>query len=309
MEDINNNNNVPNCVQPVKVDVQRVVLTMRNKDCIIFCRVSSDKQTGTFHISLEVQEQKGYACARLFHMRVRTVIKCVESAYSGTSCTIKSLISKNRGKNIILYNVSRFSRSSVKGAQLLEYALKNNVRLFFVDEGIIWDKSNQNNLPLIKRRLELAEEESRAIGKRVKDALAEKKRLGFFTGGVAKYGYKKVQVEGGKKLEEEKYEQAVIKFINLCKEVGTSVSVLNEWMKQLSPHFDFPITLEHNNVKVKRLEEPLSNSEIAQLLNDYQVTKRGSQWTLSSISSVLKRNMNEILEGLEEMEISTGFDE
>lgn len=164
MEEINNNNN--NNVQ--KPNIHKTVMTIISKDCAIFCRVSSSNQTGNFHISFEVQEQKGNVCAKLFHLKVKLVVKLVESAYSGTTSTIKSLINKFRGKNIIIYNVSRFCRNKKLGVKLLEYALKCNTRLFFVDEGIIWDKNNLNNLQALKRKLELAEEESEAIGRRLK---------------------------------------------------------------------------------------------------------------------------------------------
>lgn len=303
---INNNSNVPLGKQNGnKPDIQKIVMTMKSKDCVIFCRVSSFGQTGNFHISFEVQEEKGNACARLFHLRVKLVIKCVESAYSGTSSTIKKLINKFRGKNIIIYNVSRFCRNKASGVGLLEYALKCNTRLFFVDEGIIWDKNNQNNLSVLKRKLELAEEESRAIGKRVKDALAEKKRRGYFTGGVPKYGYKVIDVEGGRKAVPEEYEQAVIKFINMCREVGTSVKVLNEWVKQLSSANSDTINLEFSGKTVNRIHEPLSYNEIANLLNDFDIRRRGTNWSTSSVSKICKQDYENVLENL--MEITTGF--
>ena len=295
----NNNNNVVK--KPV--NVKKFTFTIKNKNCVIFCRVSSFGQTGPTHISFEVQERKGMTCASMFKLRVGTVIKVVESAYKGNKCTIKSLISKFKGKNIIMYNVTRFCRNENLGIELLQYALDCNTRLFFVEEGIIWDRDNQDNLGALRRKLIFAEEESAAIGRRVKDALAEKKRRGFFTGGIPKYGFKVVDaVEGGdvigRKSVPYKYEQAVIKFINMCKEPGTSVRTLNEWMRQLSPDFNAPIEFWYEDRKTNTLRDVLSYTDIANLLNEYGVTKRGNKWSGSMISSICIRGYDNILEGM-----------
>ena len=109
-----NNNANPN-------DIQRIILTIRNKTAVVYCRVSSYGQTGQYHISFEVQEQKGNICANIFRLKVMSTVKVVESAYKGVKCTIKSLIRQNRGKNIIIYNVSRFCRNKDKGLELLNY--------------------------------------------------------------------------------------------------------------------------------------------------------------------------------------------
>lgn len=289
--------------QKIVINVGNIIASITKKDAVIFCRVSSFGQTGRFSISFEVQEHKGNVCAHLFKLRVMGVVKIVESAYQGKACTIKSLITKNRGKNIIIYNVSRFSRNVENGLELLDYALRCNTRLFFVEEGIVWDKNHLNARRSIRDRLYLAQEESAAIGRRVKDALAEKKRRGYFTGGTPKYGFTVVDSDGGRRAIPERYEQSVIKFINMCRDVGTSVRTLNEWMRNLSPNFDAPIVLNHGGNRVSTLREPLTYKEIADLLNSYEVTKRGNKWKASMISSIARRDYQNILEGLANMEL------
>lgn len=234
------------------------------------------------------------------------VTKIVESAYSGKKHTIKSLITRFSGKNIIIYNVSRFSRSEMFGSQLLDYALKCRTRLFFVDEGLIWDRNNQNNRQAILRKLVLAHEESAAIGRRVKDALAYRKAQGYFTGGIAKYGYSSVEMDGGKRLITEQYEQAVITFINMLRQVGTKIKDLNQWVKQLSGNYEL-IELFYDDHPTDKIIEPLSYNVIADLLNEYEITKRGLRWSSSMISSVVKRDYENVLENLVEMTIKTGF--
>ena len=298
-----NNSNNDEVPQRVVINVGNIIASITKKNAVIFCRVSSFGQTGKYCISFEVQEHKGNVCAKLFGLKVMGVFKIVESAFQGKACTIKSLITKNRGKNIIIYNVSRFCRNVNQGLELLDYALKCNTRLFFVEEGLVWDKNHPGCIRVLREKLYLAQEESAAIGRRVKDALAEKKRRGYFTGGIPRYGFKVVDADGGRRAVPDRYEQAVIKFINLCRDIGTSVRTLNEWMRNLSPNFDAPIELGYGGRKVSTLREGLTYREIADLLNDYEVTRRGNRWTASSVNTIGKRPYENVLEGLANMEL------
>ena len=291
----------------IRVDIPRIIRSLKKRDATIFCRVSDPRQTGNMHISFEMQEQKGNICAGMFNLKVKCILKVVESAYDGKSCTLKTLITKNRGKNIIIYNVSRFCRNKRAGLQLLDYALQYKTRLFFVEEGIVWDANNRNNLPTLRRKLYLAEEESKALGRRVRDALQEKKRRGFFTGGTPKYGFGTVQHPGGKKLVSDVYEQNVITFINMCKTVGTTVRQLNEQMSQISKQFDQPITLYNNDILVEVLSEGLTYENIAGLLNSYGVMKRTGNWTANNVGPVCRVDYNNVLEDLGNMNMDTGF--
>ena len=292
--------------QTTIIKVGNIVASITKKDSVIFCRVSSYGQTGSFAISFEVQEHKGQVCAKLFGLKVMETVKIVESAYDGKACTIKSLINKYRGKNVIIYNVSRFSRNVNRGMELLDYALKCNTRLFFVEEGIIWDKEHRDTRDQLRDRLYVAEEESRAIAKRVKDALAEKKRRGYFTGGKPKYGYTVVDADGGRRAIPEKYEQSVIKFVNLCREVGTSVNTLNSEMKSITENFDSLIELGHNGKPINKIVEPLSYVTIADLLNSYGVKRRGSKWNSDNVSKIGRQDYENVLEGMVEMGFGFG---
>jgi len=280
------------------INIEMVINSITKKDSVIFCRVSSYGQTGKFTISFEVQEHKGQVCANLFKLKVMGTIKVVESAYDGKACTLKSLISKNKGKNIIIYNVSRFCRNVERGMELLDYALKCNTRLFFVDEGIVWDRNHTDFRNKLREKLYLAQEESAALGRRVKDALAEKKRRGYHIGGTPKYGFKVVDIEGGRKAVPDVSEGKVIEFIDMCRQIGTPVKTINECMKIISKYND-PIILYFNNEKVNHIVEPLSYGDIADLLNEYQVFRRGQKWTASSVSSVVKRKYDDMVVNLE----------
>lgn len=277
-----------------------------NKTAIIFCRVSTYNQSIKYSVSLEVQEEKGQNCARLFGLKVLMTVKTVESGYDGKKCTLKSLIHQYRGKNIIIYDVSRFSRNTERGIDLLDYALKNKTRLFFVHEGVVWDSSSgYNSRKFLENRIVLAQEESAAIGRRVKAALQEKKRRGFFIGRVAPFGYSIELSEGGKKLIVNDSEVKVIEFINLSRIEGTSIRKLNKLLHIISPCKTILILEDNKSGNAsKKLAGPLTYENIANILNDYDVSYRGSPWTEISVGAVLKKQntkkVDEIAGQLEE---------
>ena len=287
-------------------DIIRISSYILNNRTLIFCRVSTIDQTGLQHISFELQETKGNVCASIFKLKVEMVYKIVESAYKNDYQTIKSLIKKFKGKNIIIYNVTRFCRNLNAGVELLNLALKNKTRLIFVEEGIVWDENNQYNLLILKNKLAYAQEESLVIGRRVKDAISEKKRRGYHVGGAPKYGFKAINVEGGKKAVFDEQEQDVINFIKICKKVGTSVYEINKHMNLLTPKpiiIDDPIILYYNGNEIDFIKEPLSNVGIADILNSYDVLKRGNKWTGAMVSSVNKREYDKMLLNLSEIKM------
>ena len=214
-----------------------------------------------------------------------------------------------------MYDISRFCRDVDHGTELLEYALKCNTRLFFVSEGIVWDRNNTGNHDAIMDGLRAAERESAQIGRRVSDALQERKKLGYFIGGVPKYGFKVVQSDGGKRAVPDTYEQLVIKFINMCRTPGMTVFTLNKWMFKISPNYGpaiggrrlqndkDPIVLEYGEEVVEALKEPLTYSCIADLLNDYSVTKRENKWSCGMVGSICKKPYDNVLEGLANMRL------
>lgn len=285
------------------IDVAAVRESIQKKLAVIYCRVSSFQQNNQYSVSFEVQEIKGQNCARLFNLKVDKTLKIVESAYNGKLKTLKKLISEYRGKNILIYDVSRFCRNVENGMQLLGHALTCNTRLFFVSEGIVWDRNHLHVRETLRLRLTMAEEESKAIARRVSDARTVKKRNGFFIGGKAKYGYKKIDVDGGKKLIEDENEQNVINFIRMCRTQGTSLRTMNRLMRQISTIFGKKdsLELEFEGQLVDSIQEHLSYQNIADLLNDYEVMRRDTNWTAASVSATLKVKDDEVVQNLNEL--------
>jgi DNA invertase Pin-like site-specific DNA recombinase len=277
---------------------ERIGNKAANKTAIIFCRVSTYNQSIKYSVSLEAQEERGQNCARFFGLKVLMTVKTVESGYDGKKCTLKSLIRQYRGKNIIIYDASRFCRNVERGIELLNYALKNKTRLFFCHEGVVWDSSsNYNSRKFLVNRITLAQEESAAIGRRVKAALQEKKRRGFFIGRVAPFGYSIENVEGGKRLVANDSERKVIEFINAARIEGTSIRKLDKLLYNICG-YKVPLILEDNKTGEvsKKLGAPLSHENIANILNDYDNSYRGKPWNAISIGAVLKKQNAEKVE-------------
>jgi len=287
-------------------DIIRISSYILNNKTLIYCRVSTIEQTGLKHISFELQETKGNVCASIFKLKVEMVFKIVESAYKNNHQTIKSLIKKFKGKNIIIYNISRFCRDLNSGIELLKLALTNKTRLFFVQEGLVWDENNQDNLSKLKNKLIYAQEESLNIGKRVKDAITEKKRRGYHVGGPPKYGFKVIDVFGGKKVVANEKEQDVINFIKKCKTVGTSSHEINKQMNLITTEpiiYEDPIILYYDGNETKDIKQPMGNVDIAELLNSYGVSKRGKRWNGPKVSEINNREYKQMMSNLSEIKM------
>jgi DNA invertase Pin-like site-specific DNA recombinase len=302
MSEISFTNNIP---AKNSVNIKQTVSKIKNRKTVIYCRVSSIGQTGPGTVSFQVQERKGLACAQMFRLKVFSIVKYVESAYKNDLATMRSLIRKYKGGNIIVYDVTRFARQVIVGRELLDLALRNNTRIFFVNEGIIWDRDNQENRDRIVYELGMAEAESQRLGRRISHSIKELQEQGYFTGGKPRYGCKVVDWKGGKKLVSDEEEQKVVEFIKLCRTKGTTVKDLNKAMRKISDDRD-PIVLEgnnDNNSDNNKLIEPLSYNCIADLLNDYGVTKRGSDWNGGKVSSVHNQEYKTVLTKMESLKV------
>lgn len=73
----------------------------------------------------------------------------------------------------------------------------------------------------------------------------------------------------------------------------------------MNPNCNDTINLEFNCKSVSKIYEPLNYNEIANLLNEFNISKKKSKWTSSNVSKICKRDYENILENL--MEITTGF--
>jgi DNA invertase Pin-like site-specific DNA recombinase len=260
--------------------------------CIIYCRVSSFAQASGTSVSLEAQESLSIKLAKSRGYRVKKVCKEVGSAYKSSMKSFKELLVSNKNTTILLYDVSRFCRGVKNGMEMLDMALsKNNSLVFVYDNFEINSENKEAQLSKFTTLLEQSEKESLKIGSRIKTAQQYLRDQGKYCGGYLPYGYKVIKsIDAAKNniLVENPVEQNKIAFINLCRNPVISSKKLNYLMKKISPQIPYiKISCYDKDQKttLDTINNSLTNGEIATLLNDYNVKKRGSRWTTSSVKN------------------------
>lgn len=190
---------------------------------------------------------------------------------------------------LYIYNVSRFTRDLSGGLKYLEYAKKLNIAIYFVEPKL--NTENFENFQRIRRDLLSSREESDRISKRTKDSIKIRKMLGIPIGRT-EYGKKSIKVNGKRKLVDNEFEQKTKKFIKRARHTQ-SCREINQLLNNLIPDNKDPIVfIDKNGGIIKRFTKNnhLNFQEIADLLNSYNIKKRGKEWTKNNVTSVYKKS-------------------
>lgn len=240
-------------------------------------------------ISLQSQES---ICSKFAHdnnLKVKSVYKEVHSAFHKTPTVLSSVINLNKC-DILISDISRFSRSVVVGLEMAETALKNKNRIVFIQEKFIC--SSSDDFIKLTQYLKKTEDESKTIGIRIKKSRKYLIDNGMHAGGSAPYGYDIIE----RKPVENVREKEILHFIKLCQQSNISSDDLNQIMLKIAnTKIYVPIACydKYGNL-VTKITERLNNKEIADMLNSYNVHKRGRIWTASMIKTALKSNAKQI---------------
>jgi DNA invertase Pin-like site-specific DNA recombinase len=261
--------------------------------CIIYCRVSTFGQAGDNSTSLESQEYNAKALASERGYRIKQICKEVKSAYNSTMSTLNDIFRTNRNIIVVMNDVSRFCRNIVDGLKMAEVALaKNNTLVFVADSLTISNQNRAEVMDQFTRLLKAAEVESARLGERVKAAQKYLKDTGKYAGGSLPYGMEIRRSSNpyvNNTLRENKPERDIIEFIAVCKKNTIASNDLNAHMKKISPlvpYVEINCYDKDQVTPLKTINTALTNAEIADLLNDYHVKKRGRPWTAAMVKSI-----------------------
>lgn len=243
--------------------------------CVVYNRLSVSNNG----VSLTRQE---YFCRKYAldnDLVVSEVYNEVGSAYKQKPAVLNSLVNRC-GMCIIVYNVSRFSRSVELGLEMANAALKNGNKIHFVEEGFCASKKNIEQLKLLFLKAEL---ESDILSQRIKLSKEYLRDNGMYQGGYVPFGY---DVDDENMMVKNESELSVATFIRECRKSKVSSKRLNRMMRELSDD-DLPIVLYRWGVEARQIET-ISYENIANLLNSYNIKKRGSPWNARTVKSVAK---------------------
>jgi DNA invertase Pin-like site-specific DNA recombinase len=285
-----NDKEVNQLVEQPKIIIQQQS-GLKHKDSVIYTRVSTELQ------NLEAQL---YACEQFCEMNNLKIInhyseKC--SAYKKNSQSqLKNLIKNNKNVNLIVFSVDRFSRNVSECNEFIENLNKNNITMIAVKENI--NMSTALGKHKFREMVSIAQYESELISERVRNNIKFKKENGIHIG---KAPYGKNVING--KLVTNMQERYVIQFIIKTARKQMTVEKLNDLlfnlMTQLQMSKDnfvkLEITKEDNEYVYKQYMPNdkiiVTMSSISDILNEYNILKKGKRWTVSGINNVLKTNL------------------
>jgi len=255
---------------------------------ILYTRVS------TRHQGFDSLENQKNICLTLLekeNIKVNKVIQEISSAFNGPQKKLKEIISKHKRCTIYVLNISRFSRNVEDALIMIKQAKKKRINIVFIEEELQTKYVQQHHI--IRMKLSEAQHESEMISNRIRNRFSTLKKSGYAIG-KPEFG-KKAHFIGHKRMFiiDEK-EENIIKFINTAR-YKTSVKQLNRILKKILPDENPIEFIDSDGVtKIKEFDKPktLTYEEIAGLLNEYKIYKRGKYWTASSIASIINNDDN-----------------
>ena len=173
-----------------------------------YVRVSTDKQA-TDGVSLKEQEHRLRGYAASIGMEVAEIV--VEAGVSGSKSLAKrpkgsTLLKKvDRGDQIAVVKLDRFSRSASDALNVVEQLTKQGVTLHCLDIGGAVNADGVGKL-VFSILAAVAEMERSRIAERVRDAKTFMRQGGYFTGGKLAAGYK---VKNGKMVADNEWNTAL----------------------------------------------------------------------------------------------------
>jgi len=204
---------------------------------------------------------------------------------------LNNIITNYSNINLVIYNITRFSRNILQGLQYIETLKQKNITIHFIEENA---KTNHHlDLHRIRLGLSQSEYESDTISRRVKSNNIILKNKGWAFG-CPKYGKESVFKNGIRCFQLQNSENKIIQFIITARQGRCTVMALNKILQEIIPNNTDLIEFydNENNCMITRFDEPytLSFRVIADLLNSYSIMNRHNEWSASAVNRVYNDN-------------------
>jgi len=190
--------------------------------------------------------------------------------------------------NLVIFDVSRFSRNIPDGIKMINKCFENNITIYFVKENI--QVKSKLDLPKFTTSLINAQIESDAISYRLNQSIKYRKSLGNDIG-KPRYGFSKIKVNGVFKFIENEQEQLIIKIILKLK-FGGLISDLDKLTKKLNGKTLKDIDRSEKTSNIIMCGE-YPNSSIIHLLNYNGIKYKENEWKTSNITNIINQNIME----------------
>ena len=268
---------------------------------IIYCRVSNLKLESQ---SFSTQEKNCTEYCKKNNLRIKAIHKEHNSGY-GKQKNLDSIIKNHKNINLIINDITRFSRSHQYGNKLLNVCLKKNIVLHFVKENIILDP--ETNFHLVQAGLENSEHQWTTIRNNIIANIKYRKAQGLCLGN-APFGF---NVIDKKLVKNENFN--VIRLIVALRNSVKNCSEIRKILQKLSSDsisLKFYEKYYENWIEKEREIQHFTSAftldfkTIAIILNDYKVCNK--HWVASRVEEIYKRNCLDI-EFKEETEYASKY--
>lgn len=266
-----------------------------------YVRVSSKAQNKVNHLSIQTQTDIITKDASLKSYDIDKFVSDVGTGrHKRGQPNLWKLVKTNKNCTIIVSKMDRLCRNVSNYLELEELLTKNNINIYSVNDGI--DTSISNNAikqHLIRTLISDAQKESDILSERINACINYRKTYGLHWGRVP-FGF--VLNKETSKLVSVEYEQNVIKFMIGLNSKDCKSNDINILLEKISPLYGTTDKWEKlcffdvDETPIDTLSDGLSFSDIADILNSYNVKKRGRDWTYSMIKNVIQKHSQLVIE-------------
>jgi hypothetical protein len=262
-------------------------INIRNRSAIIYTRCSTQKQNSFIQnsASLDIQKNKCEEfCTENKYNIKETISEICSARTMKNQKKLLELINENRNINLIIFDVSRFSRNLFDGTELIKKCYERKIIIHSIKENIV--TNNKENIYKFINALILSQNESDTISYRVKESFNYKRKIGSYIG-KSPYGYKLEKNDKNiTKLIEDDYKIKLVKIIIKIK-YGCLFSDVNAIFKEIK-NTDLNIPNKNNIILYGHYE----NDAIADIMNINDLDYNGKKWTSQNIINICKANNN-----------------
>jgi DNA invertase Pin-like site-specific DNA recombinase len=215
-------------------------------------------------------------------MRVREIHKEHNSGY-GKQKTLDNLILRSKNINLIINDITRFSRHNLYGLSLLKKCIKNKINIHFVKENIVFDHENDLISTTILKGLNNSEGQWQTIRRNIINNIKKRRSEGM-TLGTTPFGFDCVD----KKLIKNNNFNVIRLIVYLRNGVKTSAE-MQLVLKELTNEYESLKFYDEKHNEINKFAKvfTLKYSQIAEILNDYGLCDKN--WTGDRVRDLYKK--------------------
>lgn len=215
-------------------------------------------------------------------MRVREIHKEHNSGY-GKQKILDNLILRSKNINLIINDITRFSRQNLYGLSLLKKCIKNNITIHFVKEGVIFDHTNDYISSIILKGLTDSEGQWQTIRQNIINNVKKRRNEGL-TLGTTPFGF---DCENKKLIKNNNFN--AIKLIVYLRNGVKTINEIQQVLKELTQEYESLKFYDEQQNEINKFSKvfTLKFSAIAEILNDYRLCDKN--WTGDRVRELYKK--------------------